>query len=280
MTLHQLLTHTSGIGEYWTEDFEKVCAGSTSYAGWCPGSCAPASTRIRRNFLQDRLRAERRDFGFAVHTLAWASSGCHSAANLMHDLARGVNIPLLFLYSSEPAGGLAFRFQRSGTRMMAHADDMYALNVAPIFPVHPDGVRVAESEFGRTLFEAMWTPYADRPRYGYTTANTFELDPRGPWDRADNGVSGGAFASGTHMSSHVYDKRYRTGGWRWFLELQCSGALTEAELTRVGMPALRPIDELQRRASMSLAAWGGCGAVRAAATAWQESRGDDTWTDP
>ncbi|HVG24784.1 MAG TPA: hypothetical protein VND45_11565 [Thermoanaerobaculia bacterium] len=236
---------------------------------------------LRRNLLQDRLRTERRDFGFSVATLVWASYGCHSAAALMHDLARGANIPLLVgsTINSGAHAGLVFRFQRSGTRVMTHADDMYAVQTAPFFPIGADGTRLPEAEHPRAYYEAMWTPFADLPRYGWTHAADYELAPLPFSDRPNSKPVCGTWASIEQGEGQVLDKRFFLGSWRAFIERHCSGVLSAADYAAASTRPARPIAELQSRAAAVAAAWGGCEAIYAAVPSWEPSRGADSWTD-
>lgn len=240
---------------------------------------------IRRSRLQDQLRLERREFGATAASLAWASAGCHSAANLMHELARGANIPLLCMNTSTsvPGGGvhagLVFRFQRSGTRVMQHADDMYALSLAPIHPVFADGTRVPDAEFARVMLEAMWTRFEDLPRAGYEHPASYDFPPLPAWDRPHIGVFGGTWGDLSQTRLHLYEKRYLLGSWYDYLEWYCNDTLTLEELERRRIPSPRSISELRLRAAASVGRYGGCSAVGSAADTWTNTRGDDTWTD-
>lgn len=236
---------------------------------------------LRRRLLQDRLRTERRDFGSTSATLVWASYGCHSAAALLHDLARGANIPLLVGGTSNAGGhaGLVFRFQRNGTRVMHHADDMYAMQVAPFFPIAADGVRLPEADHPRAFYEAMWTPFADLPRYGFTHATTYELTRLPSSDRPYGSPGCGEWASVEQAQGHVLDKRYFLGSWQSYVERHCAGVMSDADYAASRTRPARPIAELQSRAAAVAAAWGGCDALYPAWRTWEPSRGADSWTD-
>jgi hypothetical protein len=142
-------------------------------------------------FLSDRLVARSDTFYTPPsRPLVIANAGCHSAANLFYDLAKGVNIPVLHVASTEPDRYSSFPLPRvyidygrhSGlvygwgspatTLFLQHADDIYA-QYGLIFPVDSAGRPVAEQ--AATLFAATWLTPAQLTAWGYTVTNDFAL---------------------------------------------------------------------------------------------------------
>lgn len=116
-------------------------------------------------FLTNRLHATATPA--AGHVII-ASFGCHSAANLFHDLAASVNIPVLVgdmetevPKPGSPPGaehaGLAFHWTRPDALVLEHADDMYQADgaapsvVGNVTPLLPEGVDIAHN-----FFAAVW----------------------------------------------------------------------------------------------------------------------------
>lgn len=135
--------------------------------------------------------------------LVIADAGCHSAANLFYDLAKGVNIPLLHVASNQSSTYAAYPFPRiyidwsrhSGlvygwgapatVLILQHADEIYA-QYGLIFPVDGAGHPVADQ--AQTLFEATWLRPAQLTPWGYTVTNDFRLQTPfsnygNPWER-------------------------------------------------------------------------------------------------
>lgn len=184
-----------------------------------------------------------------------APQGCHSAANLMYDLARAVNIPLLVVKTEEdvewarPSGsflnntheGLVAAFDSAEPRLLLHTDDLYANGLMSFAPVDSRGRRVASAIKARMLFETTWLTLAQWDAMGVTVDETFaylstETDhARAPlWTFAtmyDYGRLAGGFRSveGTPapMSSSSYARAYRDaqlcGAW-WLVKPYCDSA--------------------------------------------------------
>jgi len=101
-------------------------------------------------------------------------NGCHSAANLLYDLAKSVNIPLLVArsdyqplarYSSGLSwlfyshSGLVFRAGGPNTLVLHHVDDIYAYGITSILATDDAGSRpLSPAEADELFFAVNWVP--------------------------------------------------------------------------------------------------------------------------
>jgi hypothetical protein len=103
-----------------------------------------------------------------AHDVIIASFGCHSAANLFHDLAASVNIPVLVgnmltelprsgsLPTAEHAG-LAFHWMRPDAIVLEHADDMYQADLAaPSIIGDATALLPAGVDIAHNFFSSVW----------------------------------------------------------------------------------------------------------------------------
>ncbi len=234
--------------------------------------------------LRDRLRGEHRDFpGGRSWTGLFAPSGCHSAANLLHDLARSVNIPLLVagVSASGLHAGLLFRWNRTDPRICHHVDDAYIANgLVPCFPVDDAGVALGAAATARVVFDILFAPPLDLSRFGFRHSADYEPWQRAAFDAPDLGSRAGYWPTIDAMAAHTLEHRVRMASWRRFLEELCPDFLTEADLLRFnGGFLLMPFAEVRAQADAAHAAAGGCDALRAAVDAWTAASGRDTWVD-
>ena len=191
-------------------------------------------------FLSDRLVA-RADAFYTPPSqpLVIANQGCHSASNLFYDLAKGVNIPVLHVASTQPAhyaaspfppvyidygrhSGLVYGWgSPSTTLVLQHTDEIYA-QYGLIFPV--DSMNRPVADQAEALFAATWLTPAQLTAWGYTVTNDFGLQTPfstygNPWEREieSQGVLAGYWTpSGT--SGFANSERFR-----WSVEGQlCS----------------------------------------------------------
>lgn len=124
-----------------------------------------------QRFLDQRLRAPTGEH------LAIAVNGCHSAAKLLVDLARSVNIPILYTtapdnrngngsgnYFNRTHAGLVYGWAGPTPRILWHADDIYATPGRICFPLDPaTGLRATPEQADRQYFDEHWaTPAAIR----------------------------------------------------------------------------------------------------------------------
>jgi hypothetical protein len=191
-------------------------------------------------FLSNRLIA-RSDTFFTPPSqpLVIANAGCHSAANLFYDLAKGVNIPVLHVASTHPGGYAAYPLppvyidfgRHSGlvygwgspstTLFLQHTDDIYAQH-GLIFPV--DSMNRPVADQADALFAAAWLRPTSLTVWGYTVTNDFGLQNPfstygNPYEREveSQGVLAGYWTpSGTLGNAN-------TDRFLWFTEAQlCS----------------------------------------------------------
>lgn len=142
-------------------------------------------------YLSNRLTARSDTFYTPPsQPLVIANAGCHSAANLFYDLAKGVNIPVLHVASTQPDvysayplpriyidygrhGGLVYGWGSPATTLiLQHADDIYA-QYGMIFPV--DGTNHPVADQAAAFFAATWLNPAQLTLWGYTITNNFGL---------------------------------------------------------------------------------------------------------
>lgn len=137
------------------------------------------------SFLKDRLRVREIEGLKGVHAL----SGCHQSANLVRDLARSVNIPLLLTktlnqppkpggghYLNLVHGGVCWQWQQENPRCLWHMDELYAQSTEPSFPVDDQGNAVSEAERRRLLFLTHWRPPEELQAWGLNV-NIHEVIP-------------------------------------------------------------------------------------------------------
>lgn len=127
--------------------------------------------------VRDRLRGRHlpmTSFGDLGHAII-ARSGCHSAANLLYDLARSVNIPLRVARRRNDAAvdwsagdaALAFRWEDfSHMRVVQHADNFISEGdggpYVPHWPTTPAGEPIADpGAEAIQYFEAIWRPASE-----------------------------------------------------------------------------------------------------------------------
>lgn len=234
--------------------------------------------------LRDRLIAEHRDFtGGSSWTGLFAPAGCHSAANLLHDLARSVNIPLLVAGISDTGlhAGLLFRWNRTDPRICHHVDDVYIANgLVPCFPVDAAGVMLDAAATARHVFDVAFAPPIDLSRFGFHHAASYEPWYRVSFDSADYGARAGYWPSVDATTAYTLEHRIRMASWRRFLELRCPDGLTERELLRINRGfLLMPFTEVRAIADAAVAAAGDCDVLAARVGAWRAASGGDTWVD-
>lgn len=271
---------------------------------------------LARSTLTGRLRLE-------AGGMIWATAGCHGAAQLFQDLARSVNIPLLNVgtqtdqdtgshYGNRTHRGLLWEWESSRTRVLWHADDIYANAYwDPIFPVDAAGNALSREAADRLFFDTHWTTprnlqdrgFVYRPQMVYPEIG-FGATSRGRFeDYADFGWMGGYWLRSDRLDEYFA----HGGGWD---ETSLSYAYDLSEMfglekgyelcsydlmqyagnrggfeyyvgihfegqTRSGLAGLQhhTMDEYWDRAQVCAAAYGGIDAVRARYTTWQDERG-------
>jgi hypothetical protein len=127
----------------------------------------PDSLNDGNFLLRDRLRAGK-DFKGLI-----AYSGCHSAAKLLFDLARSVNIPLLLVaVHDQPSAfnphegsflghrGLVMNWSRPNPLVLWHADELYANGYMPVF--------LPESTRSEAFLRGSWLTPAELGKAGFS----------------------------------------------------------------------------------------------------------------
>jgi hypothetical protein len=127
------------------------------------------------HWLDERLRK------FPGKQQAIANIGCHSAAKLMVDLARSVNIPLLHCRSldassgedkvnflSRTHGSLVFAWAEANPRIIWHIDDAYAREGMICFPIDDKtGALLPKAQADQLYFDTCWLSPADWAKAGF-----------------------------------------------------------------------------------------------------------------
>jgi hypothetical protein len=239
------------------------------------------------NYLRDRLRAEYRDFGYISYNMIIAVQGCHSASNLLHDLARSVNIPLLNIQTVDTRRfvhqGLAFRWGRPDPRILHHTDDIYANLLNSFFPIRADGSRASEREATQLYFDVLWSPPGVLEAWGFRSTHDYWLVPARDAeirldDAPDLGVFGGAWTNERDLNALYLEKRYRLGTWHTFMRAYCNGTF-EFEIRREMSALSRPYEEFRDRA-IAIAAAYGCDTMVTADREYERRRGANVLAVP
>lgn len=246
-----------------------------------------AENRLRHSYLDGRLRAQFRDHGWTSYTLVIAVHGCHSASNLLHDLARSINVPLLriFTYDTGAHQGLAFRWTRRDPRFLHHLDDLYAVEMNLAFPLDGRGAVPDAATAERLVFDAHWSPPARLGRAGFALTGDYSIlpaPPRPSFDHPNTGAVGGAWHSLEAAREYDLEQRYRLGSWGRYLRFYCASVSSfDFEIGRRRIATSRPLAEHRDRAAAIVAAYpGGCDALAAQADDYPVGvRGSSTWRD-
>ncbi len=129
------------------------------------------------NQLYLRNRLQQRVFATGERGVE-APMGCHSAANLFLELARGVNIPIRLFWMSSYGPvvgpfstssvhlGVAYHWTRPDARVAMHADHFYAENRS-VFPINAAGSVMSTEEAKNFFFNHVWTTPAHIESWGY-----------------------------------------------------------------------------------------------------------------
>jgi hypothetical protein len=126
-------------------------------------------------WLDQRLRA------FPGMPWAIANQGCHSAAKLIVDLARSVNIPLLHtlsldshsgdahtMFLDRTHAGLVYGWGGARPRMCWHTDTLYAREGKICFPIDErTGALLPQREADQRFFDASWLSPAELSQTGF-----------------------------------------------------------------------------------------------------------------
>jgi hypothetical protein len=212
-------------------------------------------------FLTSRLHATATP---AAGNVIIASFGCHSAANLFHDLAVSVNIPVLVgnMQTEVPKSGsapgsehagLAFHWTRPDALVLEHADDMYQADsaapsiVGTVTPLLPAGVDSAHNFFAAVWRApefwndhgfhygrkegALYLPTADMNGIYRVLVATTTGPPVGGWQLGywTSGGPGGPESADRYFQSMAADE-FATCSWPALVKTYCSVPnMTEAQ---------------------------------------------------
>lgn len=238
-------------------------------------------------YLSQKLRGrETRDFSNAIV----ANKGCHSAANLLYDLAKSVNIPLLNVAIQESESregsfltrthrGLIFKAGSSSPLFLYHLDEFYANGdiLGPIYtPIEGSPPNLLEEK--NLLFQGEWVNPATLEAWGFHFFNTYPIIIPGE----DYGMP--AEASSVNRADYGYFAGYWEGtsaqlALKYSLEKSyqyCSYSLVSAycDLSRSAfddnfrtrftpssrmLPVERSLTDFYNRARSCVEAYGGCG---------------------
>lgn len=154
-------------------------ASENFYHGDCSGpDCDVPEYKF---FLRDRLRYS------AMHARITVPLGCHSAQNVLYDLARSINIPLragsmrqtlndndyYFFFMNH--GALVFDFAGENPRILQHVDDDYAVDSTPPILLRAGEGAVSRREIAATMFDAMWATRAELEAFNFEVATAFPI---------------------------------------------------------------------------------------------------------
>jgi len=257
-------------------------------------------------FLADRLKIHPR-----VDTIM-ALAGCHSAAALLYDLAKGVNIPLLMVrsqdredtsghYGSRTHSGLVFRWESEAPRILRHSDDIYANRLGPAFPLGNTGFPLSEEEADQRYFDELWVAPDVLSEWHFERFDGF------PMIYPDEGF--GAHSRGAYEDFYEYSEfvgywpeaidgepLFARERYEWEGQYHLCGRLLlttychfeeapwnfiyslDAILGPTGAyPLHRNGNDFLERAGDCVQANGGCEAISARIEAWSAARGAHTW---
>ncbi len=245
---------------------------------------------------------------------AMANEGCHSAAKLLVDLARSVNIPLLSTRALDDANGmkdssflsrthagLVYGWGGPSPRVLWHADDIYARDGKIFFPIDDrTHARLPQAEADQRYFDAVWFTPADLTRQGFA----YHLE------RVIPGQGRASDANDARQSDDLYDFGTMSGYWKgmgkgepslllnWHYDYILNGDpllrlaakhVVKAQLTTTfakykgGMadderPRVEEIEAFDRRATEAVDVLGGAAAYQALVTQAKAARGSNLLT--
>ena len=263
---------------------------------WCASSVQHGDlTSVGVDFnawfqFEDRLRGTAPAGGGPV-VITRNGWGCHSTANVLHLLARSVNIPLVRIKTHDSPGqapwhlGLVFfdGVSPSGQRQVRvvwHVDDIYAMGLAPNFPTGSGGNATSESSRKERFFDAVWSTRDMLTAFGFANPGHYNLHTiNNPINDLPNlGVEGGEWIDENHRDSYLMEQRLRAGTWNNFLSLYCSGpAVLDYYVNLWHSAASTPPERYTATAQAAIAAYG-CTSLNVAFNAWMTSRNTSVLT--
>jgi hypothetical protein len=256
---------------------------------------------IMHNFLEDRLRAEHRTYTDSQGNVyeddkeIFAPNGCHSVANLLHDLARSVNIPLLCVYSYQTGQytgrhqGLMYHWGRNDARFLYHTDELDMNNFAPFFPIQDDGAAAPqpmnEAQKKQAYFEVHWMPPTELAQWGFVNATTFDLKPNpNAGGNAVNADLPNLGVDGTTCPNSVaaltLDKMDRLGSWPLYLKYFCNNVFDYYIQKSISALSPKTLDQYRAHAAQCVNAYGGCSTLATQAAEFMKQEGSNVEAPP
>ncbi len=130
-------------------------------------------------FLEDRLRVRM----ISGENRIPASEGCHTATNILYDLARSVNIPLLAIVKFDPLSspdadltgrihqGLVAFAESPQVRVLYNMDEIVASDLQMIYPITADGMIMGPDQpaAAQLYFDTQWVSFETLESWGFHT---------------------------------------------------------------------------------------------------------------
>lgn len=171
------------------------------------------SSYVGNIYLKDRLqrKVSGNYYGY------WMVNGCHGAAAMLKDLARSVNIPLLYVATREIPyswnkweesnhSGLAFRWKTSDGLYCWHTDDIYANDFFSNSYLCLNGsFQIDLEQRNKIILDNVWLSKDEIKSYGYSM-NIHKVIPGSGYDSMNNLT--------INLTSQYYDYGYALGQWQ------------------------------------------------------------------
>jgi hypothetical protein len=159
-----------------------------------------------------------------------------------------------------------------GVRVLQHADDIYAMAMAPCYPLNADGTAMNEAAKWKLYFDRLWVSRDTLAGWGFKNPEHYDLnlhsDPQD--DLPDVGVEGGGWTDMAHFDSYIFERRLKVGAWSEFLESYCSAQSVLEHYCGVFRTARSsPAATYVSQAAACIAAQGGCSSLTQALATWR-----------
>jgi hypothetical protein len=221
------------------------------------------ANKVQYGLLENRLKAQSRE-GDSSRMIV-APLGCQFSVNLLHDVARALNLPLLRIKTAEtPTSlvhqGLVFRWSRGGRRFLHHIDDLYANRMNLSFPLRADGTEPSGDEAAQIFFDTLWSP-PDRT-WGINLTGDYSVVPVDPastsTDNPNTGVYGAYWDSSDEFLAFITEQQYRLGSWDNYLSEFCDLPAQFDIIVRPRTSRSRSVEMHREHAAATVLAYGGC----------------------
>ncbi len=259
-------THTNLIGSNQTNTINNISWWFHENVFHGNGTAVSVSERTAsQTFLMNRLSLATLTSSSGISGRGViAPAGCHSAANLFLELARGLNIPIrIFWFSDqgEPRGsffgansgahmGIAYHWTRPDVSIVLHADDLYVQNKL-LFPITGAHSVMLPDDTKSLFINTVWKSPSELAAWGIHYFSTLPLILPGqdirqslPTITVSTPHYGyfGAYNSLHRVSDNdyfvgstarFYNTSYNTCGWSSYIESYCRDT-TEGRLRFYG----------------------------------------------